>query len=273
MHARHFLVDCGEGTQMRMQQFGVKASRIDHIFISHLHGDHFFGLVGLISSMALLGRTKELTIYCPAGLKEMIDLQLQWETGFTIHYRILEETETTVLLKGSNFEVACFPVFHSVPTHGFIFREKKRKRVLLPDRCRELEIPKYYYARLAAGEDYLSKDGVLIKNEAVTDQGHPDKVYAYCADTRFAPEICTHLEGVDLLYHESTYLDVDREKAMLRMHTTAKEAAEIARRCKAGKLLLGHFSSKYRELDLFLEEAKTIYEPVEIAMEGMTFEL
>lgn len=273
INEHYFLMDCGEGAQMRMQQFGVKSTRINHIFISHMHGDHFYGLVGFISSLSLWGRERELYLYCPKEIKSILEFQLKWDLGFTIIYKLIEEGERLILIDEEKYEVSCFPVYHSVPTHGFKFIEKKRKRVLLPMKLQQYEIPKYFYKNLTEGEDYETRDGALIKNEWVTMDGHPNKVYAFCADTRYAPEICDDIEGVDLLYHESTYLDDSQHKAVERFHSTAKEAAAIAKQARAKKLLVGHFSSKYKELDAFVDEAKTVFEFTELALEGMTFEI
>lgn len=266
-----FLMDCGEGAQMRMQQFGIKSTRINHVFISHLHGDHFYGLVGFISSLSLWGREKDLCLYCPKEIKTILDAQLKWDLGFKIIYRIIEEGERALLIDEEKYEVSCFPVYHSVPTHGFKFTEKKRKRILVPQKLQEYEIPKYFYKNLTEGEDYELKNGEVIKNEWVTADGHPSKVYAFCADTRYAPEICDDIINADIIYHESTYLDDSQHKAIERLHSTAKEAASIAKQANANKLLLGHFSSKYKELDAFIIEAQTVFKQVELALEGETF--
>lgn len=273
IHEQLFLMDCGEGAQMRMQQFGIRSARINHIFISHAHGDHFYGLVGFVSSLALFGREKELSIYCPLEVKKILMSQLQWNLGFDIRFTILSDAEHTVLVDEEKYQVVCFPVYHSVPTHGFKFIEKKRKRVLVPHRLRDYDIPKYFYSRLTAGEDYIMKDGELIKNEWVTEAGHPNKIYAFCADTRYAPEICADIMDVDLLYHESTYLHDRQHKAIERLHATAQEAGMIAKQASVKQLLLGHFSSKYKDLQAFVDEASIEFENVALAIEGKTFEI
>ncbi len=267
------LIDCGEGTQMRIAQYGFKAMRINHIFISHQHGDHFFGLVALISSMSLLGRTNTLFIYCNPFIKEVIEFQLQWDLGFEIIYDFLNEGEAKLLLNESKFEVRSFPVFHSIPTHGFIFSEKKRKRILLPEQLTKYEIPKYFYSKLTDGFDFKDKDGNIIKNEWVTNKGNANKSYAYTADTVFDKEICQYFIDVDLLYHETTYLQNEIEKAKSRYHSTAMQAAEIAITAHAKKLIIGHFSSRYKDLSPFLSEAQTVFEPTELALEGITFDV
>lgn len=266
-----YLIDCGEGTQMRMAEYGIKASRIDHIFISHIHGDHYLGLVGLISSQALLGRVRKLTIYAPEEIKPIIDIQLPWDLGFTLEFITLKPFETQVFSVASTLEVTAFPVYHSVPTHGFVFREKKRRRKLLPEKVREYDIPKYFYRFLCEGQDYEMPDGSLIKNEWVTEVGPPDPVYAYCADTRYAPEIVPFINKAHLLYHEATYLNDNIEKAKYRFHSTAEQAANIASQANVGQLLIGHFSSKYKNLDPFLTEARAVFPSTDLALEGQTF--
>jgi ribonuclease Z len=268
-----FLIDCGEGTQMRMQQFDIKSSRIDHIFISHIHGDHYLGLVGLISSQSLLGRQRALYIYCPVKIKEYITMQMPWSLGFDLHFHILSDAENSILVDTPKVQVSCFPVYHSVPTHGFLFIEKKRKRVLLPNKLKDYEIPKYFYPRLAEGEDYINQLGEIILNEWVTEVGHLPKSYAYTADTRFAPEIVSSIQGVDLLYHETTYLRDNYEKAKMRFHSTTIEAATIAKEAQVKTLLIGHFSSKYKDLNPFLTEAQSIFNVTMLAIEGQTFEI
>ena len=266
-----FLIDCGEGTQMRMKQFDIKSMRINHLFISHAHGDHYFGLVGLISSMALLGREKKLYIYCNAFIKKVIDLQIPWNLSFEIEYRFIAEGEHALLVQHEKYEVSCFPVNHSVPTHGFLFVEKKRKRILLPDKVKQYEIPTYFYSKLTEGEDYIDKYQQVIQNEWVTSEGNPYKKYAFCADTIFNPEICKYIHGVDLLYHETTYLEEHKEKAVRNFHATAKEAGIIARNAKVGRLMIGHLSSRYEDFEAHLIEArKEFYETV-AATEGKTF--
>lgn len=267
------LVDCGEGAQMRMQQFGIRSSRIDYIFISHIHGDHYLGLVGFISSLSLMGREKTLNIFCPAQIETYIKMQIQWDLGFEIIYHFLNQEGSGILVDHKDFEVKYFPVKHSIPTYGFLFIEKKRARVLLPDKLREYEIPIYFYKRLTEGQNYVSTQGREVLNEWVTLPGPKAKSYAYCADTVFTDSFISNILDVDLLYHEATYLAIDAAKASLRMHATAMQAGMIARQANARKLIIGHFSSKYKQLDNFLEEAKTEFPNTELALEGKTFNI
>jgi ribonuclease Z len=260
-----FLMDCGEGAQMRMQQFGINKSRINYIFISHIHGDHYLGLVGLISSLSLLGREKELHIFCPKKIKEFIMIQMSWSLGFELIFHLMEDSETQMLVETEKFSVSCFPVF--------IFTEKKRKRVLNPYKVQEYEIPKYYYSKLTEGEDYTDRHGEIVKNEWVTLEGKPEKRYVFAADTRFAPEIIDTIREVDLLYHETTYLEDSILKAADRFHSTTKQAAQIAKDAAVKKLIIGHFSSKYKKLEPFLDEARSVFPETELAIESTVFEI
>jgi ribonuclease Z len=273
LNNQNFLMDCGEGTQMRLQEMSISPARITHVFISHLHGDHYFGLVGFVSSLALLGREKDLYIYGPKEIKKIIDLQIPWNLSFNIIYRFIEENETATLVDTEKMEVSCFPVKHSIPTHGFIFTEKKRKRVLLPEKVMQYEIPKYFYKQLTDGDDYEDRYGNVVKNELVTTNGVPNKHYVFAADTRFDLSICENFMNADLLYHESTYLNEQQQKAIDRFHSTAEEAAKTALHANVKKLLIGHFSSKYKFLEPFLDEAKVIFPNVELALEGLAFEV
>lgn len=273
INQHHLLVDCGEGAQMKMNLYKLNHSKISNIFISHSHGDHYFGLVGLLSSMSLLGRKNKLNIFCTPFIKSVIDLQLPWELGFELNYFFLKENESEILIDNDKMQVKSFPVFHSVPTHGFLFTEKNRIRILLPEKVKKYNIPKYYYSKLTSGEDFIDNDGSIIKNTEVTTIGNPSKMYAYCADTVFDISICNYFLNADLIYHETTYLHQDIEKATNRMHTTTLQAATIAKNANCKQLIIGHFSSKYKNLELFKEECKTLFENTEIAHEGMTFEI
>lgn len=269
------MLDCGEGTQIQMQRYGLKWRNLQHIFISHMHGDHYFGLPGLINSMSLLGRTAPLHLYAPVALKSIIDqIQNVAETVLTypFHFHELPEADE-LLVDNDSFSVHCFPVSHRIPCHGFLIERKTKGRKILPDKCREYEIPAYYYDKLKQGADYERQDGTLVKNDWVTDDGPSAKKYAYCADTIFSEDIVTYIKGADTVYHECTYLEKDIEKAQQRFHSTASQAAKIAHMAGANQLLLGHFSSKYRELDPFREEASAIFPNVMVTIEGTAYEI
>ena len=269
------LIDCGEGTQVQMQRYGLKWRNMQHIFISHLHGDHYFGLPGLINSMSLLGRIAPLHLYAPKELESMLNQILDvadTKLSYPLHFHPLPDGPD-VLVDNELFSVSCFPVDHRIFCQGFLVVRKTKGRRLLPDKCREYEIPAYFYDRLKKGEDYERQDGVIVKNELVTTDGPSIKRYAYSADTVFTDSYIPFIQGVDALYHECTYLENDAEKARSRFHCTAKQAAQIAKMANAKQLLLGHFSSKYRDLEPFKEEASEIFPNVLVTIEGVAYEI
>ncbi|HVT83609.1 MAG TPA: ribonuclease Z [Chitinophagaceae bacterium] len=269
-----FLVDCGEGTQIQMIRYKIRRSKISHIFISHLHGDHYFGLVGLINSFGLLNRQQDLHIFAPSPLQQLIELQLK-VADTILPYNLYFHTirNEGVLLDEEKFSVKCFRTNHRIECYGFVFAEKKRPRRLLPEKTREFEIPAYFYDRLTHGEDYIKKDGTVIKNEWVTEEGAKEKMYAFCADTKYDESIIPHFAGADLIYHETTYLDNLVERATARFHSTSKQAALIAQKAHVKKLLIGHFSSKYDTLEEFEAEARTVFENTELAIEGVSYQV
>ena len=269
------MLDCGEGAQIQMQRFGLRWRKLEYICISHLHGDHYFGLAGLINSMNLLGRTAPLHVFGPAALEGMIQQILdvaETVLMFPYFFHPLPEGAAT-LADTSLYKITCFPVEHRIPCHGFVVERKTRGRKLLPDRCREYEIPAYFYDRLKQGEDYTTKDGEVIKNEWVTEDGPSARRYAYCADTLYTESFLPYIQGADTIYHECTYLHRDAEKATARFHSTAVQAAELAVKANAKQLLLGHYSSKYRDLEPFREEAAAIFPNVQATLEGVAYEI
>ena len=269
------LIDCGEGTQVQMQRYGLRWRSMHHIFISHLHGDHYFGLPGLINSMSLLGRTAPLHLYAPAELKPIIDSILAVADtilSYPFYFHPLPEG-SALLVDDPSFSVTCFPVEHRIQCHGFLVERKTRGRKLLPDKCVEYEIPAAYYDQLKQGQDYERKDGFLVKNEWVTEDGPSVKRYAYCADTLFTESFLPFIQGADTIYHECTYLEKDADKAAARHHSTAAQAAQIAKLANARQLLIGHFSSKYKDLEPFQEEASAIFPNVFVSIEGTAYEI
>lgn len=268
-----FLIDCGEGTQMQITKYRIKRSRIHHIFISHLHGDHYFGLIGLITSMGLLGRESDLHLYAPAPLKEIIDLQLKIADTifpFKLYFHPLEEG---LLVRTDKFEVSCFNVFHRITCWGFLFREIKPPRKIDGERIKQYDIPVSYYDELRWGKHYVAPDGNIIVNEAVTEAAAKGKSYAYAADTLYNECIAAKVKGVDMLYHETTYLKDLQERAEKRFHSTTVNAANIARKAEVQRLLIGHFSSKYDKLDEFQHEAREIFPNTDLALEGVTYRI
>jgi len=269
-----FLVDCGEGTQIQMIKYRIRRSRISHIFISHLHGDHYFGLVGLINSFGLLNHLQDLHIYAPSPLKEIIEWQLK-VANTTLPYKLYFHTISgeETLVEEEKFIVRCFRTNHRIECYGFTFHQKKGRRKLIVEKATEFEIPVAFYDRLKDGEDYTRKNGELIKNEWVTEDGPPGKTYAYCADTKYDESIIPHIKDADLVYHETTYLDALQQRAADRFHSTTKQAALIAKKANVKKLLIGHFSSKYDTLEEFETEAREVFLNTELALEGVTYKV
>lgn len=277
LNDRMFLIDCGEGTQMQMNRYKIKKSRISHIFISHLHGDHYFGLVGLLTSYSLSDRQTPLHLYGPPDLEAIVRMQTVasgYEFPFPLHFHPI--TVEGVLAEETHFTISCFKVFHRIETWGFFIKEKKKPRKIDGERIKEYpSIPTSFYERLQYGDDYTSPDGTIVKNDDVTLPASPPKSYAYSADTMYSPSIVTDIQGVTMLYHESTYLKNQTERAFKRHHSTAEQAALIAKEAGAEKLLIGHFSSQYdnSELYKFEEEAREVFSNVQLALEGATYEV
>jgi ribonuclease Z len=267
-----FLIDCGEGTQTQMNKYKIRRSRINHIFISHLHGDHYFGLIGLITSMGLLGRQQDLNLYGPAPLKEIFDLQLSvadTQLPFNLIFHPLQEEG--LLVKDNRFQVDCFRVFHRIECWGFIFRQIRPPRRVNPEKARIAGVPSSFFDRLKWGEDYESQDGSLIQNASVTDPAPFPKSYAYSADTVFDPALAGKVQGVDMLYHETTYLKDLEERAAKRFHCTTVQAATIAKIAGVKQLIIGHFSSKYDRLEEFEREAREVFSNTQLALEGVSY--
>jgi ribonuclease Z len=273
---RMFLIDCGEGTQVQLRKNKIKFSKINQVFISHLHGDHFFGLIGLISTFSLLGRTTDLHIYGPKGIKEIILLQLRlsnsW-TNYDLYFQELESEESEVVFEDDKVLVTTIPLKHRVYTNGFLFQEKVGERKLNMDAVLNHEIESCYYQKIKNGKDITLDDGRLIVNSLLTFDPIEPKSYAFCSDTVYHESILPIIESVDVLYHESTFLESENTLALKTLHSTAKEAARIALKANAKQLILGHYSTRYESIDLFKEEAKTIFPEVLLAEDGKTFEL
>jgi ribonuclease Z len=270
--AENYLIDCGEGTQQQLIKYKIRTSRINHIFISHLHGDHYFGLIGLLTSMGLMSRTSDLHLYAPAALLQIIQLQLEvadTKLPYTLHFHPL--LKEGLICNDHKMTVECFAVNHRIECWGFLFREKKNPRRIDPDRVKSYEVPAAFYESLQKGEDYTNKKGTIIPNEELTIAASPAKSYAYCADTLFDEAIALKVKAVDLLYHESTYLKDLHQRAKERYHSTTEQAATIAHIAGAKKLIIGHFSSKYDSLDIFLEEACCVFKNTELAIEGASY--
>ncbi|HVX50590.1 MAG TPA: ribonuclease Z [Chitinophagaceae bacterium] len=266
------MIDCGEGTQVQLSRYRVRRSRINHIFISHLHGDHYFGLPGLITSLGLLGRKTPLHIYAPAALKDIVTPLLDAAQAHMPYKLIFHDLTTEgVLLDEEKFMVSCFSVIHRIECWGFIVQEKKKPRKINKSTIGLFDIPTRFFERLKDGEDYVDNSGNIIKNEAVTIANTPPKTYAFCADTLYNEDMVSKIQHVNLLYHETTYLKNLEEKATQRFHSTTVQAGKIARLAQVKKLIIGHFSSKYESLDNFLAETRSVFPATQLAIEGVTY--
>ncbi len=276
VRGNQFLIDCGEGTQMQLRKYKLRFSRIKHIFISHLHGDHCFGLAGLISTFRLLTRTEPLYIHAPKGLKEVITLQMKLANSWTDYPLIFHEltsTSSEKIYEDDKVEVHTIPLDHRIYTNGFLFKEKPHERKLLPNKAAEHHIDKAYFKKLKQGFDVTNEKGELINNELVTEVGVKPKSYAFCSDTKYNEAILSLIKGVDLLYHEATFLERHAHLTEKTKHSTSKEAAQIAKRAKVEKLVLGHFSTRYNDYNEFIEEASLIFKNTDIAEDGKVFEI
>ncbi|MBK7288852.1 MAG: ribonuclease Z [Chitinophagaceae bacterium] len=274
LDGNNYLVDCGEGTQIQLINYKIRRSKISHIFISHLHGDHYFGLIGLLNSFGLLSHQQELHVFGPSPLKEIIELQLKVaDTKLCYDLHIHHITEAATLVDNEKLRVKCFRTNHRIECYGFSFEQKKQPRKLNLEKAKEFEIPSNFYDRLKNGEDYTTNDGSLIKNESVTEIADSGKKYVFCADTKYDESLLPHIQDADMIYHETTYLDNLRERAIERFHSTTKQAAALALKGGVKKLLIGHFSSKYDTLEEFEAEAREVFPNTELALEGVCFEV
>ena len=273
---KHILIDCPEVIQFQLKNFRIKFSKIDFILISHAHGDHYFGLIGLISTYSLLRRKNKLTVFCPRVVSEIINTQMKISSMF-LSYELevieLKSNDPEKIYESNDFSVSTIPLKHSIYCNGFLFQEKNNKRKLNVDLAVKLNINKVYYNKLTKGENVFNDKGDEIDYRKVTSKGLKNKSYAYCSDTTYYPSIIEKITNVDVLYHESTFLEKDKEKAKLTMHSTAMDAAKIARDAQVNKLILGHFSSRYENLDLFVNEVKQIFQNIELAFDGKDIDI
>ncbi len=273
----HFLIDCGEGTQIQLRKYSIKFSKIKHIFISHLHGDHYFGLVGLISTFKLLNRENELHIYAPKGLKELITLQMKLSNSWTNYPLIFHEltaTESELIFEDGKVEIHTIPLDHRVYTNGFLFKEKLGERKLnmsVVNRYPEIEVCDYQ--NLKNGRNFILENGTVLKNETLTLNPPIPLSYAFCSDTAYFPAIIPLIKHVNCLYHESTFLSDRETLAETTKHSTASQAATIAQQADVKQLIIGHFSSRYKNKKAFKTEAKEHFENTLMAEEGKIFEI
>lgn len=270
-----FLIDCGEGTQVQLRRQKIRFSRIKHIFISHLHGDHVFGLVGLISTFSLLNRETELHIHGPKGIKELITVQLKlsksW-TKFPLYFHELTSKDPETIYEDEKLSVETIPLSHRIYTNGFLFKEKPGDRKLLIEKVLKYGIDVAYYRSIKKGKDAVLDNGEIVANAELTAAPEVPKSYAYCSDTAFEPAIVPQIKNSSVLYHEATFLESHAHLCEKTKHSTARQAAQIAKMANVETLILGHFSTRYKLLNLFQEEAAEVFNRVKLAEEGKIFE-
>jgi len=274
INGKSFLIDCGEGTQIQLRNNKIKFNSIEDILISHLHGDHFFGLPGLILTFNLLGREKPLNIYGPRGIKNIIISLLKigntW-TNYKLNFTELDNPRSEIIYDKNDISITTIPLHHGIYTNGFLFRKKTSAHKLLVDKALSFEIDKTQFAGIKLGKDGIGGDGSIIENIKLVEPLKPDLTYAYCSDTLFNEKIIKQIKGCDLLYHESTFLKKHENFAKKTFHSTAEQAAVIAKKSNVKKLILGHFSTRYKDLTLFLKESKSIFQNVDLALENKIF--
>lgn len=273
---RMLLLDCGEGTQVQLRKSGFRIQKISHIFISHLHGDHYFGLIGLLNTMHLLGRTQTIHIYAIQPLKQLIDLQLEL-SGTTLAYPLVfhpfETEEPAVILDDDEISVSTIPLNHRVPTCGFLISEKPEKRKVLKEFLTKVKVPFQFFERIKEGEDYTDESGRVYPNRQITEDPPHPKSYAYCTDTAYFESIIPLIKGCDLLYHEATFMEDKAKDAHLKFHSTAREAATIALKANVRQLLIGHYSARYKEVESLLSEAKSVFPNTILGQDGMKIQV
>ena len=267
-----FMIDCGEGAQLQFRKSHLKFSRLNHIFISHLHGDHCFGLLGLISTLNLLGRTAELHIHSPKGLETLLTPMLDFfnrQMTYKILFHEFDTKEPMQIYEDRSLTVTTIPLRHRMPCCGFLFAEKRRPSHIIREMVDFYQVPVYELNRIKNGADYVTPEGKTVSNNLLTRPSAPSRSYAYCSDTIYLPSIVEQIKGVDLLFHEATFANEDAPRAKETFHTTAAQAAEIARRAEVKKLLIGHFSARYEDENILLQEASAIFPDTQLAKETL----
>ncbi|MEC9209128.1 MAG: ribonuclease Z [Bacteroidota bacterium] len=272
VNERFFLIDCGEGTQVQLRKYQLNFQRVNHIFISHLHGDHYFGLIGLISSMHLLGRNKELHIYAHKELKEIVDLQLDssnTELNYPLFFHSLPEDNETIILENDNIKVSNLLLDHSIKCSGFLFEEKKSMRKIIKTQIEKYNVPFDKLNSLQNGADWINQQGDVIFNDVLTTKNSLPNKYAFCSDTRYNECLIEKIKAVDLLYHETTFMSELEDRAEQTGHSTTLQAATIAKKAKVKKLLIGHYSQRYKNLDVLLDETKSSFSNTYLSSPGL----
>lgn len=267
-----FMIDCGEGAQLQFRKSHLKFSRLNHIFISHLHGDHCFGLLGLISTLNLLGRTAELHIHSPKGLETLLTPMLDFfnrQMTYKVLFHEFDTKEPMQIYEDRSLTVTTIPLRHRMPCCGFLFAEKRCPNHIIREMVDFYQVPVYELNRIKNGADYVTPEGKTVSNNLLTRPSAPSRSYAYCSDTIYLPSIVEQIKGVDLLFHEATFANEDAPRAKETFHTTAAQAAEIARRAEVKKLLIGHFSARYEDENILLQEASAIFPDTQLAKETL----
>ena len=260
---KQFLIDCGEGTQIRMRQMGLKTNRLGHIFISHLHGDHCFGLIGLISSFGMLNRTADLHIHAQADLEKIMEIQLLYfcaDLPYNVIFHTINPRKHELIFEDRSVQVFSIPLKHRVPCCGFLFEEKPRDRHIIRDMIDFYHIPTWRIPKIKQGEDFIADDGEIVSNTLLTTAPEPPKRFAYCSDTAYSEKIIPIIENADCLFHEATFMEEEMLRSKQTEHSTARQAGEIARKANVKKLIIGHYSARYIHQNELLEEAKAEFE-------------
>lgn len=273
---KQFMIDCGEGTQLQLRKSHLHFSFINHIFISHLHGDHCFGLIGMISTFGLLGRNAPLHIYAHPMLQKIIQPQMDFfckELPYHVEFHNIDPTQHKIIYEDKSITVETLPQKHRIPCCGFLFKEKPKKRHIIGEMMEYYNIPTYLRQGIKDGDDFTTPDGQIIPNDRLTRDADPSRSYAYCSDTLPCPENKIYLNDINLLYHEATFAESEKGRAAETFHSTALQAAEIALEAKVHKLIIGHFSSRYTDDNILLDEAKELFPNTELAYEGATFSI
>ena len=267
-----YMIDCGEGAQVQFRKSHLKFSRLNHIFISHLHGDHCFGLPGLISTMNLLGRTAELHIYAPVGLEELMQPWLDFfcfQITYKVIFHVVDTTKAEKVFEDRSLTVTSIPLKHRLPCCGFLFEEKQLSRHIIRDMVDFYKVPVYQLNALKEGADFVTPDGTVVPNERLTSPARPARRYAYCSDTIYLPHLAQQVRGVDLLFHEATFAQSESVRARQTFHTTAAQAGTLAKEAGVKKLLIGHYSARYDDEKVLLDEASAVFENTHLAHENM----
>ena len=271
-HNKYFLLDCAEGTQMQLRRHKKPMTKINHIFISHMHGDHFLGLPGLLFSLHLLGREKDLHIYAPPGLKQIIDIQYEvseLQPSFQIHYHELHKGRETIY-EDEHLIMETMAMNHRLPTFGLLIREKPSQKNISKKSIARYNIPVEKIPAIKEGDDFVTNDNTVIPNKDITTEPPAPRSYAFCSDTAYTEDFIDQISGADLLYHEATFMHASADIARRKMHSTTVEAATLAQKAHVGKLMIGHYSARYKEMEQYLDEAAAVFPETIMAGEGET---